>query len=215
MMMTALLRRIRAANRDDAGMTLAELMVSVALLMVVVTIFTTVVLSIYTAVIRQQARTETNDQARLAIEQLDREIRSGSLIYQPVDEPASTTCGGKTCVRGHTLRVLTQANATTRTPPEQCVQWAVDGGKLWRRAWAPGSATSIDGWRMVAEGVVNREPGVNVTSFASPNGRVVDVTLVLNTRYGKPDPPKSVRVNTSIAIRNSGSGDPCSPVPTS
>lgn len=216
-MIGALIERMRVAHREERGMTLVELMVSVALMMIVATIFTTVLLAMQRAVIRQQARSEMNDQARLAMEQMDREIRSGNVLYAPEEEALSAACGGKTCERGYTLRVYTQSNAPTRVPPIQCVQWVVDGQGLWRRAWASGAATSLDGWRLVAEHVVNQDVPTPVAAFSmdpTPGDKVLNITMLLNSRLGASDAPRTVRMNTSIAIRNTGTGDPCSPIPS-
>lgn len=215
-MIGRLANRLRVVDRDQRGMTLTELMVSVAMMVIVATIFTTVLLSIQQAVVRQQARSEINDQARLAIEQMDREIRSGSVLYDPAAE-ASETCAGKSCAPSYSLRVYTQANAPTRTPPQQCVQWVIDGRQLFRRAWGAGDTTSLSGWRMVADGVVNRDLVPAVPAFAmdpTPGSKVLNITLMLNSRFGAQGAPPSVLMNTSIAIRNTGTGDPCSPIPT-
>jgi prepilin-type N-terminal cleavage/methylation domain-containing protein len=207
--------RLRRAARDQRGMSLVELMVSVALMSVVAIIFSTVLLSIQQAVIRQQARSEINDQARLALEQMDREIRSGNVLYDPEDE-SSATCAGKDCEPFYSLRVYTQANAPTRIPPQQCVQWVIDDQQLFRRAWDVGAVSSLSGWRMVAEGIVNREPTVSVPAFSLPSeeSKVLNITLMLNSRFGGKDVPRTVRMETSIAIRNAGTGDPCTPIPS-
>jgi prepilin-type N-terminal cleavage/methylation domain-containing protein len=221
MMIRALAGRLRTIGRDQRGMTLVELMVSVSLMAVVATIFTTMLLSIQEGVIRQQARSEINDQARLALEQMDREIRSGSVLYDPEDEP-NAILAGKDFDPFFSVRVFTQANAPTRSATfggdgAQCVQWVIDDNQLFRRAWLVGEATSLSGWRMIAEGVVNREPLVNVPAFSLPNedSDVLDIALMLNSRYGSADAPRTVRMDTSVAIRNAGTGDPCSPIPTS
>ena len=197
-------------------MTLAELMVSISLMLVVGVIFTTVLFVLQRAVIKQQARSEMNDQARLAVEQMDREVRSGEVLYDPAAETAGV-CGGKDCQPSYSLRVYTQANAPTRTPPQQCVQWVIDDQQLFRRAWAIGAGQSLSGWRMVADGVVNRDVAPTpVPAFSidpTPGGRVLDITLMLNSRLGEQGAPRTIRMNTSIAIRNTGSGDPCSPIP--
>lgn len=215
-MIDSIVGRLRAIDRDQRGMTLVELMVTVALMAVVATIFTSVLLSIQESVIRQQARSEINDQARLALEQMDREIRSGNVLYDPAAEP-NATCAGKDCDPFFSLRVYTQANAPTRTPPQQCVQWVIDGRQLFRRAWDVGAASSLSGWRMVAEGIVNREPSVNVPAFTLPSSgsKVLDIKLMLNSRFGSANAPRTVPMETSIAIRNEGTGDPCTPIPSS
>jgi prepilin-type N-terminal cleavage/methylation domain-containing protein len=213
-LMRAAIARLRSLHRDQKGMTLMELMVSVALMVIVVTIFTTVLMAIQRAVMNQQGRSETNDQARAAMEQMDREIRSGNMLYDPTDE-ALGSCGGKDCVPSYTLRVYTQVNAPTRTPPQQCVQWVIDDDTLFRRAWAPGATESIAGWRTVATGVVNQSLAPAVPAFSVDSaGKVLDITLMLNSRLGSDNGHRTVRMNTSIAARNTATGDPCSPIPS-
>ena len=209
-------RRMRATG--EAGMTLVELAVSMAVMAMAATIFITVLWSVQTGVARQQQRSITNDQARLGLQQMDREIRSGNLMYSPAESFATPTCGGYACVPGFSVRVYTQANAPTRTPPFQCVQWIIQNRRLMRRAWEPGATASLGGWRVVAEGIVNRDLVPTVPAFAidpTSGGRVLDITLMVNSALGSQQPPPTIRVNTSIAIRNQGSGDPCSPVPVS
>lgn len=210
MTLRTLVSRMRCAARNERGMTLVELMVSIALMTIVATIFTTVLFNIQQAVVRQQARSEMNDAARLAIEQMDREIRSGSHLFT---SDAAATCGGKSCAPGYAVRVYTQANLPTRGEAH-CVQWVVDGQKLFRRAWTAGATSSLAGWRMIAEGVVNREASVTVPAFTQASGSsVLNISLMLNSRFGEPDAPRTIPMKTSIAIRNTGTGDPCSPIP--
>src|SRR5204862_813 len=85
-----------------------ELMVVVALTGVVLTIFLGTLMSVQTAVGKETDRSDSNDQARLAVEALDREIRSGNLLYAP-------TAGGMNLV------IYTQTNATTRNPGNRLV----------------------------------------------------------------------------------------------
>ena len=209
-------RAVRARARSEAGMSLPELLIAMEVMAIAAGIFVSVVFAVQNAVTRQQYRSSANDQARMAVEQMDREIRSGNLLYDPSESFAAPTCGGYACVSGYSVRVYTQANATTRIPPVQCVQWLVQDRKLLRRAWAPGATASLSGWRVVAEDVVNRDLSPPVPVFAidpTPGGRVLDVTIMVNPRLGTTHESRTVRLNTSIAIRNSSTGDPCTPVP--
>ena len=211
-------RRLRRAADAQEGMTLIELAVSMAIMALAATIFISVLWSVQTGVARQQQRSISNDQARLGIQQMDREIRSGNMLYSPTEAFPAPTCGGYACVPGFSVRVYTQANAPTRTPPLQCVQWVIQDRNLLRRAWEPGGTTSLGGWRVVAESIVNRDLPTQVPAFSidpTSGGRVLDVTLMVNSNLDGQDPPPTTRINTSIAIRNQGSGDPCSPVPSS
>ena len=223
MMIRPLVRRLRLARREEDGMTLVELMVSVALMMVVATIFTTMLVTIQRSVMQQQARSETNDQVRLAIQQLDREIRSGNFLTVP-GAPAFV-CGGKTCEPGYSVKVWTQANVPSRQSAsnpagDQCVQWVIDGQTLYRRAWVPpvpptAPPAASDGWRVVAEGVVNAaDPDLpEVPAFSLTGTKVLNVTLMMNSELGGEDAHRTVPVTTSIAIRNTASVDSCATEP--
>ena len=212
MILARALARSRNRLEDERGTTLIELFVSVAVMGIIATMFLKVMASVQSGVALEQERSQTVDQSRLAIEQMDREIRSGNIVYDPSLE-TSTSCGGYTCQPYYSLRVYTQANATTRVPPTQCVQWIIQNGKLLRRSWAAGAATSLNGWRVVAEGIVNRDVSPAVPAFSrGSSGRIVDITLLSNSRLSNTK-SRTVRVEASIAIRNYSSGDPCTPIP--
>jgi type II secretory pathway pseudopilin PulG len=213
-------------------MTIVELAVAMLLLTIAATIYLGTMTSVYSGVNRQQRRSEINDQARSAMEQIDREVRSGNFIldsttgnyrYDPAtDVFAAPTCGGYACAANFSFRVYTQANATTRTPATQCVQYLVTAGNqsrpraLLRRSWVSGAATS-SAWQTIATDVVNRDVSPTIPAFAmnTSGSRTLDVTLVVNNRLGQSDAPRTVRIETSVAMRNYGSNDPCSPIPTS
>jgi type II secretory pathway pseudopilin PulG len=221
------LRRVRAAGAPDDGMSMVEVTVAIMLLMIAGAIFLGALTSVYTAATRQERRSELNDEARAAIQQIDREVRSGNFVangagnylYDPATEAfAAPTCGGYACDASFSVRVYSQANATTRTPPQQCVQYLVHNQLLLRRSWAPGAPTSLSGWRVLARGIVNRNVTPEVPAFFLDGGagtRVLGVTLLVNNRFGQPEAPATVRIATSIAMRNFGSGDPCTPIPSS
>jgi type II secretory pathway pseudopilin PulG len=202
--------RSRVRFRDEGGFTLTELVIVITMLLVVTATFLTVLDSVNRGVIRQQDRSISNDQARLAIERLDREIRSGNLLYDPADE----------ALADYSLRIYTQANATTRTPSFQCVQWTIEDQLLLRRFWPPGEPGSASDWRIVAENVVNRDVVPPQPAFAldpdpDKGGRIVDVVLLVNST---PDDPanRTVRIETSLTGRNTSFGFPedvCDPAP--
>lgn len=192
------------------------MVVAVMLMAIAAAIYLGALTSVYTGVNRQQRRSEINDEARLAIEQIDREVRSGNILFDPTESFAAPACGGYACVSNFSVRVYTQANATTRTPPQQCVQYLINGTNLLRRAWAPGGGSSLAGWQIIATDIVNRNVSPQVPAFVrDPGNRVLDVTLLVNNRFGQADAPRTVRIESSIAIRNYGTGDPCSPIPSS
>jgi type II secretory pathway component PulJ len=220
MMIRPLVRKLRLARREEDGMTLVELMVSVALMMVVATIFTTMLVTIQRSVMQQQARSETNDQVRLAMQQLDREVRSGNFLSVP---STTSVCGGKTCAPGYSVKVWTQANVPTRQSAsnpagDQCVQWVIDGQSLYRRAWVPpipptAPPAASEGWRVAATGVVNSAILPQVPAFSLTGTKVLNVKLMMNSELGGEDAHRTVPVTTSIAIRNTASIDSCATEP--
>ncbi len=228
MMLWTLARRLKRISSNQDGISVIEMVVAVMLMAIVASIYLGAMTSVYTGVNRQQRRSEINDEARAAIEQIDREVRSGSYIanatgedyrYNPTTESfAAPACGGYACVANFSVRIYTQANATTRIPPQQCVQYLITGRKLLRRAWAPGAATSLSGWSTIARDIVNGDVSPTVPPFVMEGGggsRVLGITFVVNNRFGQSDAPRTVRITSSIAFRNSGAGDPCTPIPTS
>ncbi len=204
-----MLRRMGAEH----GMTVIEVTVVMALLLTVLGVFLGVLDSVNRGVMTQQQRSQANDQARLAIEQLDREIRSGNVLYDPANETPAAD-------RGYTLRIYTQANATTRVPPLQCVQWRMEDKQLIRRAWPVGRPGEVTAWRIIADDIVNRDLSPPVPAFTldpdpAKGGRTVNIVLMADA-----DPSETisrpVRVQTSLTGRNTTynyAANVCDPAP--
>jgi type II secretory pathway pseudopilin PulG len=203
---------LRRRLRGDEGLSLAEVMVTLSLLAVVSTIFLSLLSSVQRGVEKQADRSNDNDQARLAVEELDREIRSGNVLYDPAAEPAPYT-------PYYSLRIYTQTNANTRVPGNRCVQWRLDAGRLQRRDWSTIDPTgSVSSWRTVAESVVNQTVSPPVRAFqldpdVNKGRRSLLVAVVVQTNAGSGSP---VRVEQSVTGRNTSYGYPagvCNVIP--
>lgn len=133
----------RPRRRAEEGFTVLETVVVAAILSVILPIAFGVVLGFQNTVLRAGARSLTNDQVHLGVEQLDRQVRSATILYPPANE----SYGG--LAAGFSLRIYTQANSTSL-----CDQWKVANGSLQTRTWPPG-ATSASSWRVVADHIVN------------------------------------------------------------
>jgi type II secretory pathway pseudopilin PulG len=202
--------------REEAGFTLVELMITMAMMVMVVVVFLSVFWNVNQGVATQRERSIANDQARLAIENLDREIRSGNVIYDPAveDEP------------GYGFRIYSQSNAPTRSSSIYtnaqgftCVEWAInDDEELVRRFWKPGTPTVFADWRVLAENVVNKVPGIDQPAFTVDTvnaPRTVVITLMVDTDTAE-TVSRPVRIQTSITGRNTTVGFPstvCDPGP--
>lgn len=206
-------------SRGERGMSLIEVMVAMAIMGVVLVVFLSIFASVQSAVSREDDKTRNNDQARLAMEELDREVRSGNVLYDPSMEtgPPSgvPTCTG--CVPGFTLRIYTQSNANTRQPAPgyECRLWRItDAQELQTRFWTPGQSNDASTWSTVATGIVNRiVPSGPVTAFALTSDyankfdRTIDITLLVNNDWAHHQ-GDTVRIELSITGRDTTYGFP-------
>jgi prepilin-type N-terminal cleavage/methylation domain-containing protein len=208
--------RKRRRGRDEAGMTMVELLVAVSLFSVVLTGILGVLVSVQNGLARQADRTTSNDQARLAVEELDREIRSGNVLYDPTlgyycqITPQPTGCATTDVANsinpGMSLLVYTQANAPTREAGglsgERCVQWRVKANaqsvnELQRREWTK-DATSPGRWTVVADHLVN-QAGTSPAFAVDPLKRIVNISILVNQNSKS---GSTARVDLSVEGRN-------------
>jgi prepilin-type N-terminal cleavage/methylation domain-containing protein len=201
---SGLTERLRRWSRDERGLSLPELLVATFVFGVVSLIFTSTMASVQGAVVHQENLSRTNDQARLALEQLDREIRSGNVLYDPANESTAPY------EPYYTLRIYTQSNADTRGS-FSCVLWTIDdAGQLLTRRWPPGDPGSATAWRVVATGIVNKElavPAFVLDPDPLKGSRTLDVALRVNenmTRF----PDSTIELTQSLTGRNTSYGYP-------
>jgi prepilin-type N-terminal cleavage/methylation domain-containing protein len=198
----------RLHRRDgQTGFTLVEVVVVTLLIGIVSLVFLSAMARVQTSLTRATERSDNNDQARMAVQRIDREVRSGNILYDPAGETPQY----------YTLRVYTQANANTRGGP-LCVQWKIEDQQLLRRTWPPLAPDSATGWGVVVDGVVNVDEGVRAFELdpdPAKGGRTVQVTLLVDKRPGV-NPDQTIQIQTSVTGRNSTFDYPenvCTPVP--
>lgn len=126
-------------NRDD-GVTLTELMVAVFLLIVVSAVFLPTMISGMTATGQITNVARSNDDARLALQRIDREMRAAERICTP----------GPSDPDGDTLRFITRSyTAVTTATGTQDLTYALNGTTLEKSS--DGGTT----WSPIIGGVVN------------------------------------------------------------
>jgi type II secretory pathway pseudopilin PulG len=190
--------RIRG-RRGQRGVTLVELSVYVLMLGIVTTIAFRLLISMTTATQKADVTSQSIDQARLAVQQIDRQVRSGNVLYDPTLESDAAND-----IRpGLSLRVYTQANGDQR-----CVQWRMtSAGVLQTRSWSEFWTTDgdVSPWRNVATNLVNTSatPAFALDSTTGFGSRLLKVTLIANVNSKR---GKDVRFSTSIAGRNTEYG---------
>lgn len=201
------MRTIARLRKDETGLSLVELLVAMMMLGIVAAIFSTTLASVQRVVGETDSRTTNNTQARLAIEELDREIRSGNVLYDP----------GVGTDANYRFKIYTQSNAPTRDPSPGyvCRLWRITSTyELQTRFWPPGQPEDATAWRTVSTGVVNRALSPEVPAFTldtDPNkgGRVVNIVLMVNNDLdGRPN--ETVKLQAALTGRNTSYGFPVS-----
>lgn len=203
------MRRIAGLARREDGMSLVELLVSMMILGIVAAVFATTLSSVQRVVSETDSRTQNNTQARLALEELDREIRSGNVLYDP----------GSGADAYYRFKIYTQSNAPTRG--YVCRLWRITSEHdLQTRYWLPNTVpdTTATEWQTVATGVVNQAltPAVpdDYRAFElddDPNkgGRTVNIVLMMNNDL-EDRPNETVKIQSSLTGRNTSYGFPVS-----
>ncbi len=180
---------------DESGFTIIELVVVTGLLGTVLAMAFGAIASFQSAIVTSDTRSQTNDQARLAVEQIDRQVRSGNVLYDPSNEGsnAGTNPDGSAIPAGFSMRIYTQANGV-----ERCVQWRVLNTQVlqkraWSQAWRDDG--QVSGWRTVATGIVNSTlqkpfsldsavafggPGPSPSPGVQNNSRLVNIDIIAN-----------------------------------
>lgn len=192
-------------------MSLVELLVAMMILGIVAAVFATTLSSVQRVVSQTDSRTQNNTQARLAIEELDREIRSGNVLYDP----------GSGADAFYRFKIYTQSNAPTRDPAPGyvCRLWRITSTyDLQTRFWPPLQPTQATDWQTVATGVVNRAltPAVTddyrafeIDDDPNKGGRTVNIVLMMNNDLEN-RPNETVKIQSSLTGRNTSYGFPIS-----
>jgi len=130
-----------SGNDDpERGVTLVEMLVSMTIFAIVIGLALAAVVDFQRRANDVAARTDSSAQVRIALEQISLQVRSGNVLYSPVNEVGSGAqpCSNDGSSAGTCMRIYTQANG-----PERCVQWrlvsdpARAGTKLLRN-WSGG-----------------------------------------------------------------------------
>jgi type II secretory pathway pseudopilin PulG len=194
-------------------MTLVELVVAMAILTIAMVVFLSTLTTIQKATVNEDTRSRTVDQVRLAMQSIDRQVRSGNLLYNP-----NTAYGSPPLPASYTLLIYTQANLPT--VGDKCVLWSINASnQLVTRYWPPLDPLDATDWQVVAEDVVNRVGGTPTPAFSlDSTGRTITLTFLVNTNLtGAPNATE--RLKSAITGRNTSFGYPVNvcedpPIPT-
>ena len=213
------LDRARDSQRD-AGVSLIEMLV-------VMIVFSLALAMIYTSLIKTQTYSrdvqgsaDANFQLRQALAQIDRQVRSGNVLYSPANETSPSTCTASGTDAGTCMRVYTQANGT-----ERCVQWQVladttrPGTQMLRsRSWSPTWQTdgNYTTWAVQARSIVGAP---STPPFTLQGAATTYSSRYLVVRFEVKDARRKTGaavITSSLAGRNTNygyDGGLCSPAP--
>ncbi len=215
------LRRRAVAGREDTGTSLVEMLVSMVL-------FATAMGLIMGAAVQVQRMTKDSEgaaaatqQTRQALAMIERQVRSGNVLFSPADEALHiSTCEDLGPRQGSCMRIFTQSNGD-----EKCVQWqlAPTAGatthELRMRSWEPTWQTTggVSDWTVVAHGL--RGPAAGSAPFTldvGPAGVYGERLLRVHLVAVNPQSGKDVSLDASVSGRNTTygyTGGECLPVP--
>jgi prepilin-type N-terminal cleavage/methylation domain-containing protein len=205
--------RMPGPAHGERGLTLVELLVAMSILSIVMLVFTTTLTSVQRTVVEEDVRSRLNDQARLALQSIDRLVRSGNILYDPVDESGNDPYDA--AATGYLFRIYTQAEQS-EAQPARCALWLLnEDQELLYRTWPIQEPENASNWRVVAESVVNRdldEPAFELDAA----GRTIAVRFFVNPDLDHR--PQATQVfEASLTGRNTSFGYPvqlCATLPT-
>ncbi|MFY0408063.1 PulJ/GspJ family protein [Solicola sp. PLA-1-18] len=199
-------RNRRIDLRDDAGTTLMELIVAMALLTVFMGIFTTVTVMMTQASTKVQSISDAVDQGNTGFLNLDRTVRYATGISTPTRTPST----------GIWHVELSSREQGDGTSTDKCTQLRVSlDGRLQVRTWAVASDGSLNGsasaWRVLASKVTNGSvaegsddrPFRFPASSAAAAAQYQRLTVLAVTRSGSGSSASSHRTLTTFTALNS------------
>lgn len=121
--------------RDDSGVTMVELLVSMGIFTMVLVVALAATVTMSNQAVTTQVVGDTSSQLRTVYQRLDKEVRYAEAINPPA-------------VSNGDIYVEYLVPSTATKGDELCVQWRyVTGSKqLQRRTWTPGSDADLSGW---------------------------------------------------------------------
>lgn len=209
--------RVKREDISDGGYTLVEALVVMMIFGVVFAIIMGVLIQVSYSAADNMTRVSQVRNAELGLMQIDRQVRSGNVILDPVNE-TKTDAGVEP---GSSLRVFTQTDGV-----HQCVQWRVnmhddDRGVLEFRSWDPNweelgfEATE---WAVVARDLVPDPNGSQPFTRTRPSDTSAEMSSVDVAIFVQAERTRSAAtaVRTTLTGRNTVYGYPidrCDNVP--
>lgn len=203
--MTRLRPAIPARLRREDGITLAEVVIAMAIMSVVMLVFTSTLAGMQRAIVEQDVRSQLGDEARIVLQSIDRQVRSGNLLYDPSAEAGTVDPFGVSA-SGYLFRVYTQAQFGGDEDP-RCAAWFVDDERrLLYRHWPPLDEAAATDWQVIATGIVNRDEAEE-PFVVDATGRTLTVDFRVNPDLEQ-QPEATQTFTAALTGRNTSFGYP-------
>lgn len=210
--------RFRRLREKQQGFTLIEMSVVMVIFGLAVTVITSAVIKTNSLVRDLSYTADSASEARLGLAQIDRQVRSGNVLYSPAAEPSSLGCTNLGTNAGTCMRIYTQSNGS-----EKCVQWQIlsdpsNAGRYYlrSRSWSPTWQTDglVTSWGTVARNLnlSSSAPFTLQGSSTAFGSRLLDVHLEAWDARRK----ATTNIDASLSGRNTSYGfdtNVCSPQP--
>jgi type II secretory pathway pseudopilin PulG len=172
---------------NDKGISLIELLIAMALMVMVAAVFGTALSTSFTVTKDFQGVAASNDSSRLVLRQISRELRSADAIYEPLP-----------CTTSNTLDFTTRAYAGAETSQQHIIYRLTDG--TLERSSDGGSA-----WRTVIDDVVNASSEPLFATQGSAGGTPSEGKVVTISIWSDADPTDRIGrrlAETEVSGRN-------------
>ena len=201
---SALVRRLR---HDQRGVSLAELLVAMALTAIVTTLVVAIVATSSRTLSSQSFASSNSESAAIAMRELARVVRSGAplrLTGTTVDSPVITVA------RANSLTVTSFVDSVASAPVPVRATFAVTAGRLTEQRFA---ITAVgDAWQVAATGGTTRTlaRGVTVTAarplftYYDAAGAIIPVPT--GGALADTDLPRVAAVRLRVAVQGDASG---------
>ncbi|WP_062386898.1 PulJ/GspJ family protein [Demequina iriomotensis] len=189
---TSLITRLRERADRDSGMTIVELVVSMSIFTIVITIFMGALISMAHTTSEAQRRVDAANSLRASFSAMDRQVRYASSINRPVRGPS-----GDWYVEFE-LTDLPAGQAPL------CYQWRLDDDAetVAYRTWRRDGTSSASNWVTIAWNVARVGSGSPFT-FASADDSRMRQSLTLELAATQTEPSAAVDLSTTFVARNS------------
>jgi prepilin-type N-terminal cleavage/methylation domain-containing protein len=201
-MLSRMRRRTRLA-RGDRGLTLAELMVTMVLMGVVGTIMITTVASVVKTVTHNQANADSVDIARIGMNRLTMNIRSGMAIQQSglADLPALAE------IAPNKLTVYASLG-----PVPTKITYSINTNRELVEQWYPGVAASNPFWTFATTPrttvIARKIPTTAAAMFTFLDGTGAPLAIQTSTNVNDLALVRSVRIALTVDIDPARGGGP-------